>query len=131
MTDLEPRTVYNRLHYMDKRTLERFKKLLQARRDELGRSVVQAQEAGKTPAQAYGVDEGDRASRSHDKELFFHQTMKSRGSIRAIDAALARIADGTFGECLHCNQEINLKRLEALPWARYCITCQELLEENG
>jgi DnaK suppressor protein len=76
------------------------------------------------------VDEGDRASRSHDNELLFQRAVQSRGLIRAIDAALERIADGTFGECLHGGQEINLKRLEALPWARYCITCQELLEEN-
>jgi len=48
--------------------------------------------------------------------------------LRAIDSALGRIADGTFGDCINCAQEINAKRLEALPWTRYCITCQELLE---
>jgi len=115
---------------MDKRTVDRFKRLLQARRHELGRSVLQVEQEGRTPPQAYGADEGDRASRSHDKEVLFQQALQSRGLIRAIEAALARIEDGTFGECLHCGQEVNLKRLEALPWARYCITCQELLEEN-
>jgi DnaK suppressor protein len=51
--------------------------------------------------------------------------------LELIDAALSRIQDGTFGECLHCGQEIGAKRLAAIPWTRYCITCQELLEQFG
>jgi DnaK suppressor protein len=45
-----------------------------------------------------------------------------------VDTALKRMSDGTFGECLNCGLEINAKRLEAIPWVRYCITCQELIE---
>jgi DnaK suppressor protein len=47
-----------------------------------------------------------------------------------IGAALGRIDDGTYGECLNCGQEIGPKRLEAIPWARYCITCQELIARH-
>ena len=43
-------------------------------------------------------------------------------------SSLTRINEGTFGECLNCGQEINAKRLEAIPWVRYCITCQELID---
>lgn len=43
-------------------------------------------------------------------------------------AALKRISEDTFGQCLNCEQEINAKRLEAIPWVRYCITCQELID---
>jgi Prokaryotic dksA/traR C4-type zinc finger len=45
-----------------------------------------------------------------------------------VDAALKRISEGTFGQCLNCEQEINAKRLEAIPWVRYCVTCQELID---
>jgi uncharacterized protein len=48
-----------------------------------------------------------------------------------VESALARIGDGTFGECLSCGQEISLPRLKAVPWSRYCITCQELIEKHG
>ena len=48
----------------------------------------------------------------------------------AVDAALKRISEGTFGQCLNCKQEINAKRLEAIPWVRYCITCQELIDRT-
>jgi DnaK suppressor protein len=47
-----------------------------------------------------------------------------------VEAALGRINAGTFGECLNCSQEITIKRLTAVPWSRYCITCQELIAEQ-
>jgi len=48
-----------------------------------------------------------------------------------VDGALSRVREGTFGECAHCGQEIGAARLNAIPWTRYCITCQELLEQHG
>ena len=81
---------------MDKKRIERFKKQLLERR----------------------------------QELLFQQTTHARGLLGGIDAALARIADGTFGQCMVCEEEIGAKRLEALPWPRYCISCQESSEKN-
>jgi DnaK suppressor protein len=79
----------------------------------------------------YGRDEGDRANASQAKEMTWLRTSQERGLLEMINAALSRINDGTFGECEHCGQEIGLKRLTAIPWTRYCITCQELLEQYG
>lgn len=115
---------------MDKKRVEKFKKQLLARREELLRSIAQIQEEGKVAQQQYGPDEGDRANSSLDKELLFHQTSQARGLLGSIDAALGRIADGTFGECMVCGEEIGAKRLEALPWTRYCISCQESAEKR-
>jgi RNA polymerase-binding transcription factor len=53
-----------------------------------------------------------------------------RALLKAIESALGRIEEGSFGECVNCGQEINAKRLEALPWTRCCITCQGLLEQR-
>ena len=50
--------------------------------------------------------------------------------LSAIDAALERIRLGTFGECFNCGTEIGVKRLDAIPWVQYCISCQELTAEN-
>ena len=47
-----------------------------------------------------------------------------------VDKALARLHEGNFGECIHCGKEINAKRLEAVPWTRHCIECQEKLEQG-
>ena len=115
---------------MDKKSLEKFKKLLLARRQELLRSIAQTEEEGRVPQQSYGSDEGDRANSSLDKELLFHQTTQARGLLGAVDSALARINDGTFGPCMVCEEEIGPKRLEALPWTRYCISCQESTERR-
>jgi DnaK suppressor protein len=48
-----------------------------------------------------------------------------------VDAAIARLADGTFGACLRCGRPIAPERLEALPWAAYCIDCQRLVGRAG
>jgi DnaK suppressor protein len=45
--------------------------------------------------------------------------------LREIDAALGRIEDGTYGVCEDCECDINPRRLQAIPWARYCVACQE------
>src|SRR5467141_731628 len=97
---------------------------------ELLRSIAQTQEEGRVMQHSYGPDEGDRANSSLDKELLFTQTTHSRGLLGSIEAALARINDGTFGQCMVCEKEIGAKRLEALPWTRYCISCQESSEKR-
>jgi len=76
----------------------------------------------------YGRDEGDRANAAQAKEMVFLETSRERALEELIDAALSRIREGTFGTCLNCGQDIPLKRLHAIPWTPYCITCQELLE---
>ena len=45
--------------------------------------------------------------------------------LREIADSLHRIEDGTYGDCMECEQPISAKRLDAVPWARYCVTCQE------
>jgi DnaK suppressor protein len=50
--------------------------------------------------------------------------------LRNVRGALARVADGSYGICLHCEEDIKLKRLDALPWAKYCIKCQEAADRH-
>lgn len=51
--------------------------------------------------------------------------------LRQVEAARDRIHDGSYGVCLRCEVEIPPKRLHAIPWAAYCLTCQALSEEAG
>ncbi len=62
------------------------------------------------------------------RETDLAQKSRDRVLLNSVDAALKRISEGTFGQCLNCEQEINAKRLEAIPWVRDCITCQELMD---
>jgi len=50
--------------------------------------------------------------------------------LELVDAALARIADGSFGNCLRCGKAIAPERLEALPWAGHCIECQRIVDRG-
>jgi DnaK suppressor protein len=113
---------------MDRRSIERFKKSLHARHRELSRGLAKTQQESQTAGQDYGKDEGDRANTSLARELDLGQKSRDRALLSAVDAALKRVSKGTFGQCLNCEQEINAKRLEALPWVRYCISCQELID---
>ncbi|MGH2511909.1 MAG: TraR/DksA family transcriptional regulator [Candidatus Limnocylindrales bacterium] len=55
---------------------------------------------------------------------------KSGKGLDLVDAALARLAGGTYGACLRCGRAIPDERLEALPWAAFCVACQQL-EKDG
>lgn len=116
---------------MDKHQSKDFeKKLLEKRRSVAGHSSKPLGRAIESTPE-YGRDEGDQANASQAKEMNWLRTSQERGLLSLIDAALLRVQEGTFGECLHCGQEIGMKRLAAIPWTRYCITCQELLEQVG
>jgi DnaK suppressor protein len=113
---------------VDRKAIERFKRSLQARHRELRQGLAQTHKELRTAQHEYGKDEGDRANTSLARELDLGQKSRDRALLSAVDAALKRISAGTFGQCLNCEQEINAKRLEAIPWVRYCITCQELID---
>jgi DnaK suppressor protein len=112
---------------MEKTQLARFETVLKKKREELRRS--QAQEE-RHEEHDFGRDEGDRANSSQSKEMAFRQKAQERGLLMLVEAALSRIENGSFGTCLSCEQEISLNRLNAMPWSRYCIICQELIMEQ-
>jgi DnaK suppressor protein len=72
----------------------------------------------------------DAAQSAADRELAIRQLEHDCNVARNVRAALERIEDGSFGLCVRCDSEISVKRLDAVPWAAYCITCQEFLDAN-
>jgi DnaK suppressor protein len=115
---------------MDKKKLETFKKRLETRQQELRRTVTRTQADGRTADEDTAQDIADRASSSYTKEFLFSQSNNERQLLQMVESALARIREGSFGECISCGREINPKRLEAVPWTRHCIECQEKLEQG-
>src|ERR1700688_3742922 len=115
---------------MDKKRLEYYKKKLLNRRDELVKTITRTEEEGRQGDEDPTVDLADKAANSYTKEFLFGQTNTDRAILQLIDEALLRIRAGTFGSCVQCEDELQQKRLEAVPWARHCVTCQEKHEQG-
>ena len=115
---------------MEKKRLEQFKKRLEERQQDLRRQVSNRQQDGRNQAEDIAQDIADKAAMSYNKEFLFTQSTTERQLLGMVDSALARIRDGSFGECISCGKEINAKRLEAVPWCRYCIECQDKAEKG-
>lgn len=114
---------------MDRERLAKFKNLLQARQHELARIVSVSQERGRSVVEDYPQDAAERASIFASKEFFFAHSTHGQRLLLMVREALERIDEGTYGQCVSCESEINSKRLEAVPWTRYCLQCQERLEQ--
>ena len=115
---------------MDKKRLDQFKKRLEDRQVELRKMVSNRQQDGRNLGEDVAQDIADRAATSYNKEFLFTQSTNERQMLGMVDSALSRIREGTYGECINCGNEINAKRLEAVPWTRYCIECQDKLEKG-
>ena len=115
---------------MDKKKLDAFKKRLEERQRELRHNVSRTAQDGREADLESAQDVADRAANSYTKEFLFSQSNNERQLLQMVEKALARIREGDFGECAHCGKEINAKRLEAVPWTRHCIECQEKLEQG-
>ena len=72
----------------------------------------------------------DTATETLDREIDSTLEENSENVLAAIDAALQRIQDGTYGKCVNCGKEIGEERLAALPWATLCIDCRRLEERR-
>ena len=86
--------------------------------------------AGQASADEGTDDIVDRANNSYNREFLFSLSNNERQMLMLVDEALARMEEGTYGNCTNCGQQIGRLRLEAVPWARFCIDCQELKEKG-
>ena len=72
-------------------------------------------------------DSGDLSQQSHEEWLFLNRNNLEKTLLREVEEALMRIQDGAYGICQECDEPISPKRLQALPWAKFCVRCQEML----
>jgi DnaK suppressor protein len=111
---------------MNRKQMEKFKKLLETKRTEL-LARVKAARATETAGQGENApDLGDRALSSVTRDLSYVLSTGERDILKRIDVALDRIEAESYGECLNCGKKVQQGRLSAVPWARHCIDCQEL-----
>jgi len=115
---------------MDKRKAKTYQDKLRERRVALV-GQVQAAEAYSRERDAEATqDPADMAANAYTKELLMSMSTNDRQLLDSIDQALKRIQQGEYGKCVNCDEPILEKRLEAVPWARHCIRCQDMIERG-
>jgi DnaK suppressor protein len=104
-------------------------KLLQKKRE-----ILEAYVKNKTYGMEADIDSSqdiaDKASNSYAKEFLFSLSNSERETLQLVDEALARIVGRKYGVCAACEGEMEKKRLEAIPWAKHCRSCQEKQEQG-
>ena len=111
---------------MTKTELNKFKKILEAKQDEL-EQIVRKRDAITIEKSADALDEVQHAA---ERELAIRNLDRESNLLRNVRSALRRIEDGSFGVCMHCEEEISPKRLAAVPWTPLCIQCQEQADRH-
>ena len=116
---------------MKKDQLKRFHTLLAQKKAELMANVTEEEREGRDAVTIEAKDFADMATEAAGQEYNFVISDAGRKILRDINDALLRIREGTYGNCERCGKAIDVPRLEVLPHARMCITCQEAAEKEG
>lgn len=114
---------------MKKTQLDKYRNHLQKAREEILAKMNRIASDGRDE-NIWGEtnDSGDLALSCYTKEFLYNLSDVERRQFVEIEAALARIEEGTFGQCVDCGKPVPVKRLEVVPWASRCTACQETFE---
>lgn len=134
----QKKTVRKKKEKLSKKDLKLFKDLLLNLRDDMVNqlrelaydSLGKSQKDISGDISGYSLHMADVATDNYEREFNLGLVSSERRVILEIDEALKRIEEGNYGKCLMCDTLIPIKRLEAIPFARYCIKCQEKKEKE-
>jgi DnaK suppressor protein len=116
---------------MRKAFLKKMREKLLEMRAQLLRNVQSDLQEGREQTKDEGMDTYDIASDARDREISLILNDRDRDKALAIDDALARIDEGSYGVCDSCESDIAEARLEALPFTRLCVSCQAEREKEA
>ena len=116
---------------MDAKKLKVARQRLANEYDDLTKSIKRGRLAADEIKVENTEDEGDLAIISHARELFYNLQEGDLARLRSIEEAMEALDRGQYGECIRCDDDINEKRLEVVPWATMCVRCQEEAEMEG
>lgn len=114
---------------MDSEKREQYKEKLVRKRFSLTDMVARTEGYGREKESAT-QDIADMAVESYTREFMFGKSSGDRAVLLLVNEALERIEDDSYGICVHCGESIQPKRLDAVPWAPYCVRCQDLQEKG-
>ena len=111
---------------MNQTEINKYKAMLEAKQAELSAGLRNRDDIAieKTP------DAIDEVQLAGERELAIRNLDRESNLLRNVKGALVRIADGSYGVCMHCEEDIKIKRLDAVPWTKYCIKCQEAADRH-
>ena len=112
---------------MTKTELNKYRNILEDKQAEL-EQVIRNREAITIEKSPDALDEVQHAA---ERELAIRNLDRESNLLRNVRGALRRLNDGSFGTCVHCEEEISPKRVAAVPWTPYCIQCQEMADRNS
>lgn len=115
---------------MDKTNMKSLRQKLESQRQEILQYLSRLELETRSLDVDTTQDSADRCVLSMSKEALFERSSQRRTMLRLIEAALNRIADDSFGVCVACGDDIQQRRLEALPWTQFCLRCQAAIEEE-
>jgi DnaK suppressor protein len=109
---------------MTNNELNKYRNVLEAKQAEIMR-MVRNRDGIAIERSSDAFDEVQQAT---ERELAIRNLDRDSNMLRKVRGALGRIAEGDFGVCMHCEEDISAKRLAAVPWAGFCIRCQEIAD---
>jgi DnaK suppressor protein len=115
---------------MDAKKIKGVRQRLSSEHENLLKSINRNRLAAEQIKVENTEDEGDLATISHDRELLYNLHESDFYRLRFIEEALKALDRGQYGACVRCGEDINEKRLLAVPWATMCIRCQEETERD-
>ena len=110
---------------LTKAQMTRYKQMLENKAQDLRKSMAAMASANIMTRREEPTDVADLSSQSHEEWLFLNRNSLDMSLLRQIQEAMARIEDQSYGICQDCQTPISTKRLEAVPWAIYCVHCQD------
>lgn len=115
---------------MTKKDMEKFRRLLEEKKATISSDLAKTRSAEEETSDEATQDIADKAVSSYTREFLYSLTDGERSTLLQIDDAIGRIDDAIYGLCINCGQTMAEKRLTAVPWAPYCVDCQELAEKG-
>ena len=111
---------------MTQTEINKYKAMLESKQAELSAGLRNREDIAieKTP------DAIDEVQLAGERELAIRNLDRESNLLRNVRSALGRVADGSYGVCMHCEEDIKIKRLDAVPWTKYCIRCQEAADRH-
>ncbi|MCV6608878.1 MAG: RNA polymerase-binding protein DksA [Campylobacterales bacterium] len=115
---------------MRTREIERFEKILNEQKQQIIKNLKETAEEFKSLNASEANDEADQASISADTLIDSAISQQQSGELKDIEEALNRMANGTYGICDMCTENIDMERLKVKPHAKFCIDCREIYEKE-
>ena len=115
---------------MDLEAKRQFKNLLSGMRDKLTAGLERCLNDSKEEVNGGVPDIADEATRTYNRQVMLNLSEQERSQLGRVEEAIQKLEDGRYGICDECGDRIPVKRLKVVPFAKFCVTCKNKMEEN-